>query len=169
MLSMSTETSSLTDRFSFDRHIFLAVAVALLVVMMVLVIFLSLDSPAKSHPNIYVTGAADSGVRVLPLLATFLVYGALFVVPYCQSGDMKAVTAALVALTSLLNSRSGWALITFIALPAQPVPVVYRNRVTMRERRSHRRAIHILTCRSAAKGDGHAAAALTYSFAAITA
>jgi hypothetical protein len=49
------------------------------------------------------------------------------------------------------------------------IPTIYRDRATMRERRSHRRAFHILTSRSAAKGDGHAAVALTYSFAAITA
>ena len=81
----------------------------------------------------------------------------------------EAAKVAVAVLKAWLAGRTGWFSSPAIAPAAQPEPVISRDRATMRERRSHRRAVHILTSRSAAKGDGHAAAALTYSFAAVTA
>ena len=189
MLSMEVQTAFLDRFLPNPRWLWPVVAVLAFTAWLALLLFEVAMSP--SHPNVHLLVIDykfviwDGGITVfvsgalVAVLPVALVYASLWRWNNI-SGEgtantpvagwlAEAVNVAAAALKAWLDSRTGWFSSPVIAPAAQPEPEIYRDRVTMRERRAHRRAVHILTSRSAAKGDGHAAVALTYSFAANTA
>ena len=149
----------------------------------------------QSHPNIHLLVADYYIVTWVGMLAKFIgafltaaLIVALVYVSYFRPSSISradaacpsesdstdwfaaAYNVAVVALKAWVNNwRCSMSPASPVTTTTLPAPLACHNRAAMRERRSHRRAIHILTSRSAAKGDGHAAVALTYSLAAITA
>ncbi len=193
MLCMEVHTA-FRDRFFLTRRIHRA-AVLTLALMFAAALLLTKAVMIQSHPNIHLLVADYYIVTWVGMLAKFIgafltaaLIVALVYVSYFRPSSISRTDAACpsesdstdwfaaaynVAVAALKAWVNNWRCSMSPASPVTtttlPAPLACHNRAAMRERRSHRRAIHILTSRSAAKGDGHAAVALTYSLAAITA
>ncbi len=151
------------------------------VVMLIVILRLLVSHPNKQALMFGYTITLSVGAVVVTV-ATLFCFAALIVWPCYISLRRQGVTspsnestiakvASVLAAVVISLARRAVEVVCAEAVDetVHTIPTIYRDRATMRERRSHRRAVHILTSRSAAKGDGHAAAALTYSFAAVTA
>ena len=170
ILSMEEQVFS-PDRFLPDRRIFRAAALVELTGMLVPILATLLILALVPHPDAHLvvfnckitTWCAEATIRLSPVFFVSLIVALVY------ATHRRTINEALAALKTALDGRKRQFPFPIITTASQSTPAIHRDRVTVRERRSHRRAIHILTCRSAAKGDGHAAVALTYSFAANTA